>query len=168
LTLARPGVSIAQVVWSPDASCFVTNEDGRFARLWATDTGRPLGEVEHQPTMTYLTFSDDGRFLAVGGVGGGLRVWDRTENRQCMAVTGHSSRVFGLAYSADGRRLASTGSDCTMKLWDTQTGHEVLTLRTQLHEHSPLAFSPDGADLVSVNMNHELQISSTRGVRRGP
>ncbi|HUQ69453.1 MAG TPA: WD40 repeat domain-containing protein, partial [Planctomycetaceae bacterium] len=168
LSLPRPGRLIYQVVWSPDARIFVTNEDRRHARLWTTDTGQPLGELEYQPSLTCIAFNDNGRFLAVGGVGGGVRVWDVTANRETMSATGHSSRVYGLALSPDGRRLASAASDCTAKLWDTHTGHEVLALRTQLHEHSPLAYSPDGADLVSANMDNQLQIWSARSVVRAP
>src|SRR5262249_51717990 len=140
LTLPRPSTSITQVLWSPDARRFVTLEDRRYARLWATDTGRLQGELEHQPSVTCITFNDDGRFLAMGGVRGKMSVWDLTTNRKTMSVTGHSSNLYGLALSPDGRRLASAASDCTVKLWDTQTGDEVLTLRTQLHEHSRLAF----------------------------
>jgi WD40 repeat protein len=162
LALPRPGSRVYHVVWSPDAACMATNEDRKYARLWAADTGRPLGEVEYQPSLTNMAFSADGGLLAVGGLGGGVRVWDLKANQERMAVTGHSSRVYALAFSPDGRRLASSAADCTAKLWDTQTGDEVLTLRTQLHEHSPLAFSPDGTDLVSVTMDNQLQIWSTR------
>jgi WD40 repeat protein/serine/threonine protein kinase len=168
LALPRPGTRITQVVWSPDARCFLTLEDRRYARLWATETGRFLGELEHQPSVTCITFSDDGGLLAVGGVAGRMRVWDLAANRETMVVGGHPSNLYGLALSPDGRRLASAASDCTVKLWDAQSGHEVLTLRTQLHEHSRLAFSPDGADLVSVSKDNQLQIWSTRSVRGSP
>jgi WD40 repeat protein len=168
LRLPQPERSNMQVVWSADARLFVTVEDYRHARVWDTDTGRLRGEFEHQPAARHVTLSADGRFLALGGIGGQISVWDLTTNRQTMNVPGHASNVQGLALSPDGRRLASTGSDCTAKLWDTQSGHEVLTLRTQLHERSPLAFSPDGADLVSVTSDNQLQVWSTRSVHRRP
>lgn len=168
LTLPRPLTSVTHLVWSPDARRFVTLEDRKHARLWATDTGQLQGELEHEPQATCITFSADGKFLALGGVGGKMSVWDLTTNRQTMSVKGHSSNLFGLALSPDGRRLASAASDFTVKLWDTQAGHEVLALRTQLHEHSPLAFSPDGEDLASVNMDNQLQHWSARHFRWPP
>jgi WD40 repeat protein len=168
LTLPRPDKAVPSVVWGPDARSFVTLEDKRFARVWDAATGRLRCELEHETSVWHIAFSADGRFLALGGIAGALRVWDLTTNRQTMAVAGHGSNVQGLALSPDGQRLAAASSDCTTRLWDTRTGHEVLTLRTQLHEHSPLAFSPDGADLVSVNLDNRLQIWSTRGEPSSP
>jgi WD40 repeat protein len=168
LTLPRPAHPVTQVVWSPDGQRLVTLEGRRHARLWDTDTGQLRGEFEHQPAVRYVTFSADGRFLALGGIAGRISVWDLTTNRRTMAVTGRSSNLQGLALSPDGRRLASAAEDCSAKLWDTQTEHEVLTLRTHLHERSPLAFSPDGADLVSVTADNHLQIWSTSSARRLP
>jgi WD40 repeat protein len=162
LKLPRPGIAIGQVIWSPDGRRFVTIEDRNHARLWDSNTGRLYGEFEHPRTVMYVAFSGDSHFLALGGIGGWLSVWDLTTKRRTMQVKGHPSNIYGLALSPDGRRLASAASDCTAKLWDTQSEHEVLTLRTQLHEHSRLTFSPDGADLVSVNIDHQLQIWSAR------
>jgi WD40 repeat protein len=161
-----PARAIQQVVFSPDARRFVSLEDWRTARLWDADTGRELAAMQHQPNIRRVTFSGDGRFLAVGGIDGWLSVWDLTTNRQTMRVRGHSGNLHGLALSPDGQRIASCATDCTAKLWNTQSGHEVLTLRTQLHETSLLAFSPDGMDIVSVNLDNRLQIWTARKGKR--
>ncbi len=165
LVLPRPANTVGQVIFSPDTRRFVTLEDRNLLRMWDTHTGRLDGEFEHPHTVRHVALSGDGHFLAVGGVGGWISVWDLTTKQPTMALKGHASNLYGFALSPDGRRLASAASDCTAKLWDTHTGHEVLTLRTQLHEHSRLAFSPDGADLVSVNSENYLQIWSTRAPR---
>jgi len=166
LAIPMPNNFIAQVAWSPGARRLVTVEDKKYVRVWDAQTGQLLYKLEHQISVSHVACSADGRFIAVGGVGGKMDVWDLTTKSKTMSKTGHASNLYGLALSPDGRRLASAASDCTIRLWDTQTGDEVLTLRGQLHEHSPLAFSPDGADLASTNMNYQIQIWSTRDSAR--
>jgi WD40 repeat protein len=162
LKLQRPARAVQQVVFSSDATRFASLEGWTIAKIWETATGRELGKIEHRPNVRRVTFSGDGRFLALGGIEGWLSVWDLSANRQTMRVGGHAGNVHGLALSPDGQRVASCGTDCTGKIWNGQSGHEVLTLRTQLHESSLLAFSPDGMDIASVDVDNRLQIWTAR------
>jgi WD40 repeat protein len=166
-TLPLLSKSVARVAWSPRAERLVVVGDSTL-EVWDVPAGQRHIEAKHQLGVTCVAFSEDGRFLAMGGAAGKISVWNLIEKRETMSVTGHSSNLHGLVLSPDGRRLASSAADCTVKLWDTQTRHEVLTLRTQLHEHSPLAFSPDGADLAGVTGDNQLQIWSTRNPGQPP
>ena len=157
LSLSPPGAAIKQILWSPDVRSFLTVDAADALCLWHTGTGALRANLGTQPAKC-ITFSHNGRSLALGDARGDLRVWDLLTNRQVMAVTGVPGGVYGLALSPDGSRLASAGSDCTARLWDTATGEEVLTLRTDLHFRSPLAFSPGGQDIVSVNVDQQLQV----------
>lgn len=66
----------------------------------------------------------DGRWLAVGGRGGIVTVWDmRDESTRTLA--GHQGDVNSVAFSADGTQIVTGGADGTVRLWDVTTGEPV-------------------------------------------
>ncbi len=68
----------------------------------------PLRAVAYSPT---------GAFVATGGDGGRVRVWDPRTGRTWVTLTGHEGAVSGLDFSPDGAVLATSGADGTVRLW---------------------------------------------------
>jgi hypothetical protein len=75
------------------------------------DFGGPAGSVG-------LTFSPDGRALAVRGAERSVRVWDVTAGKEIGQLKGHGGRVETVAFAPDGKALASGATDTTILLWD--------------------------------------------------
>lgn len=76
--------------------------------LWTLATDSPITE---------LALSVDGRWLASGGKGGAVTLWDVTTGRAQATLTGSFGDVRTLAFSPSADRLYGTGHDSTIKVW---------------------------------------------------
>jgi WD40 repeat protein len=84
-----------------------------------TATGKLFHQMSVDEELEFLglTFSPDGKRLAVGGFGT-IRVWEVGTEKASWQFNGHRGQVTGLAFSPDGKRLASAGEDSTVLVWD--------------------------------------------------
>jgi WD40 repeat protein len=142
---------------------------------WYCLYGLCHGENRVLPQSALLvTFSPDGRILALAGDDQIIRLCDAGTGRELAALHGHKVRIRGLAFSPDGKRLASGGwtelGEGTeykelpgeLKLWDVTTGQECVTFRSVANRTLPgsqglvfphvtaLAFSPDGREIATA------------------
>lgn len=99
-----------------------------------------------------VTYSADGRYLAVGGEKGELYILEHSDNtwRLMHTLEGLSVKIWALAFSADGKLMASGGQDGRVHLWDVATGAPVGEPRaSHTTSLSALAFSDNGRWLAS-------------------
>ncbi|KAG6552195.1 hypothetical protein Mapa_006043 [Marchantia paleacea] len=85
-----------------------------------------------------LAISSDGRYLAAGGLGRSIQLWDTRTRKHIMAFPGHKGAISSLAFRQGTQQLMSGSYDRTIKLWsvadrsyiDTLYGHqsEVLSI----------------------------------------
>ena len=148
ITFNSNGQTLASGSWSDPS-----------VHLWDLKSKEKVGglPLSDQRGITALTYSPDGKILAVGYTRGDIALWD-TETQTKTALMDTTSRViWTLAFSPDGQMLASGGfEDSTISLWDVQTqallggfdGH-TREARVTHHAVSSIAFSPDGKTLAS-------------------
>ncbi|HSR99178.1 MAG TPA: WD40 repeat domain-containing protein, partial [Kofleriaceae bacterium] len=105
-------------------------------------SGALVAAVDTQQSIRRMTFSGDGRRLAVAG-GSDAQVWDIEHRQRLAALRGHASSVTSVAFSPDGLRLASSSKDGTCRLWDASTG-QPLALIPSIEAIEWVAFSRDG------------------------
>ncbi|MER7207241.1 hypothetical protein ABT340_09195 [Streptosporangium sp. NPDC000239] len=119
-TATVPGVS-GEIALAPDGRLLVTS-GGQVTDL-VSDRAVVRANGFHPASV--LTFSADGRFLAVGDQTGQTTLWDGTVRRQLgtliPASPYASDWVSSLAFSADGSVLAAGMANGTVQLWDTAT-----------------------------------------------
>jgi WD40 repeat protein len=134
---------------SPDDSLLAVS-DGTQVYLHDTADGQLRQALPpSRDPIHCLSFSPDGRLLALGGEGREITVWDLPAGRERASLIGHGDRVSSLAFTPDGRTLASASWDKTVRLWHVSTGQELAILDGHNGGVHAVAFSPDGKTLVS-------------------
>ena len=112
----------------------------------------------HHDQLYTVVFSQDGRTLASGGLGGNVRVWDLSRGT-ARVLTGHTAAVRHLAFGPRGR-LASASWDGTIRLWDL-AGGEARVLRGHTGRVRRVTFSPRGERLASVGADRAVRLWDT-------
>ena len=105
-----------------------------------------------------VTYSPNGKMLAVGTVDGQIRLWRTTDNQPLLTLAGHTKWLFSVAFSPDGRILASGGFDQTVRLWDVHTGQCLRTLSGHTNSVQSVTFSPDGQTLASGSADGTVRL----------
>jgi WD40 repeat protein len=87
---------------------------------------RPIAFLWHgklDDFNTSLTWSPDGKRLAIGSVSGQVAIYDAAEGRALhLFEQAHTDGCDALAWRPDGGALATAGRDGTWKLWDVADG----------------------------------------------
>jgi WD40 repeat protein len=118
----------------------------------------------HEGNVFGLSYSPDGKILASGGRGDGVRLWDVASGEELAFLETDADTGMNLpVFSPDGKLLAAGGNygDYNVYLWDLATH----TIRATLSAHQDWTFtdfSPDGKLLVSSGVDME----TTGGVVR--
>jgi WD40 repeat protein/serine/threonine protein kinase len=97
-----------------------------------------------------LAVSPNGRWLAVGGMDGIIRLRDVKTWTEPPPIQAHDSCVKALAFSPDSSRLASgSWNEGLVKVWSIPAGEQIKSL-PHGEGTASIAFSPDGHRLVSA------------------
>jgi WD40 repeat protein len=104
---------------APDGRALACSEWERIS-VWELGSARPRWQMDRPTSSDYVTslsFSPDGRWLAVGR---GLRIElrDALTGQVVHVFDGHARNVLSLGFSPDGKRLVSSSYDTTMLVWD--------------------------------------------------
>jgi WD40 repeat protein len=105
-----------------------------------------------------LALSPDGRWLALTGADGTLRLHatDRPDPPTALGSSRHP--ILALAFSPDGRSLAGASRDHTATIWDLDRRQARLTLRGHKEKVTGVAFSPDGDLIATTSDDHTTRI----------
>jgi len=150
--------SVPALAFSPDGKLLACASEGQWfghemmcakggeVQLWDVAAARRrqvLGKSRTQKLA--LTWSPDGKVLAVGSSDNAVRLWDLSTGQPQRKVLRHKE-LRTIAFSADGRTLASGGED-GVRLWDVQTMKLRGTLRAD--EITSVVFAPAGGQLAA-------------------
>jgi WD40 repeat protein len=169
----------ARTVRSADGRYFATlGFRDQTARLWDAATGKVLLVIRdrHEKEQLGLAVDPTGRFLATGGQGGTVRIWDATpavdgkERSDPVAELRDTHTegqiIHALAFSPDGQILASAGARGRIDLWDPH--NRKLLRKCQGHERPVLgiAFHPKGHELASASFDQTVRIWNVHSGRQ--
>lgn len=120
----------------PDGYLYSISSDHTL-RKWDTFTGLEMTRMRLTPTErpTRADFPEDSAWcvlpnglLALGYVGGAIRLWDLAKGQQEACLLGHSEFVQSICALSRNRLLSSSYEDRTVRLWDLEVGAEMCRL----------------------------------------
>jgi WD40 repeat protein len=161
----RHGVTVLGARFSRDGRTAAVQEpypghpDGKL-RLIDIGTGRvgvesPWGDLW---AGCYFDFTPDRDALLAVGKDAQARLWDFSQWRAPISLSGHAKEVWGLAFSPNGRTLVSSSDDATLKLWEVASGLERATLKGHIGLVAAVAYSPDGSLLASAGWDKTIRL----------
>ena len=118
----------------------------------------------HADLVRAVTFSPDGKWLAVAGGPSGrfgeIKIWDvgPAKPKLVSTIHGHTDTILAIAFSPDGSAIASASYDKLVKLWEVSTGKQIKSLKEHSDAVYALAFMPDGKRLVSAAGDRTLKV----------
>jgi len=186
-TLKGHSAAVFSVSFSRDGQRIITSSDDQTARLWDAASGEELRVFKgHGSRIGSAALSPDGQRIVTGG--GAVRfapegiffnptagddqavkVWDATDTREVLTLSGHEKDVVSVDVSADGRFVASGSFDGTARVWDIRTGQEVSRMTGHEAAVRGVAFFPDGKRIVTGGFDGTARIwdiASRREIHR--
>lgn len=141
--------------------------DGKTGRIFSGgdgievfdgDTGtNMLGAIGHRGPVRAVTFANGGKFVASGGDGDALHVWEARTGHELQTLKGHVG-ILAVAASADGGRVAVGARSHAVHVWDLLQGAE----RARLAGHDGLVtavtFSPSGKRVASGGTDAAVRV----------
>jgi WD40 repeat protein len=110
---------IRAVALSPDGQMALTAGEDYTARLWSTETGKPLTDpLVHQLAVNRVAFSPDGHIALTGSDDGTARLWEVPTGKRLGVPLVHQAPVRVVAYSPDGKSILTGCDDGQARLWD--------------------------------------------------
>lgn len=93
-------------------------------QIWNTKTYTLTRSIKTTSDVVFgVSWSPDGKRIAVGCADKMVRVFEVTDGRESMKCDNHIDWVFATTWSHDGTKLVSAGRDRSLKLIDVASGH---------------------------------------------
>jgi hypothetical protein len=167
---------VAALAYHPGGQILASGGRGTVY-FFDTATGDLLGKLDGlHPRVTALTFSRDGKQLAVASSAMGesheVRLYEINQgvgtplSPNGVIANTHADVILDLAFNPDGKILASCGYDRLIKLWDVAAKKELQALKDHSDSVYGIAFSPDGKLLASAAADRAVKVWEVATGRR--
>ncbi|MEA5467874.1 protein kinase domain-containing protein [Spirulina sp. 06S082] len=142
---------INAIALSASGEWVATAGNDKSVQLWHPRTGDILVTCQNDSlgSAVALDLSPDGRYLLIGGDGGGVQIWDLSSGQCKSRFSGNQSIPLSVSFSPDGGYAIAGCANGELLLWEV--GTQRLLRRWQGHQ-TPIpavGFSPDGRYLFS-------------------
>jgi Tol biopolymer transport system component len=148
------------VVFSPDGRKLATAGADRIVRVFETETGKLLTQIEdHADWIFDIAFSPDGKKLATASRDKTSKVFDVEKKESLVTFTGHGAPVYTVAFTPDGKAVASGGEDSMIRTW-TIDGEAKQVRQTGGFGGTvfKLRYSPDGKVLAACGADKTVRL----------
>jgi eukaryotic-like serine/threonine-protein kinase len=96
------------VAFNPNGRVMLTGSLDCAARLWNTETGKPVGpRLQHASGITAAAFSHDGKQVLTGSYDGTARLWESASSKPISLPLAHGGKITAVAFSPDDRLVAN-------------------------------------------------------------
>jgi WD40 repeat protein len=162
--LAENQDAVFAVAFSPDGRRLATAGADRTIRVYETETGKLLLQIEdHADWIFDIAFSPDGNRLASASRDKTSKVFDVAKKESLVTFTGHGQPVYTVAFNPDGKTAASGGEDNEIRLWTTDgEAKQVRQISGFGGTVFKLRYSPDGNVLAACSGDKTVRLISAR------
>ena len=91
-----------------------------------------------------------------------IRLWNSSDPRVSVELSGHTDWVTGLSFSPDDRMLVSCSDDQTVRFWDVDTRSELEALRITDVAVTGVAFAPHGASVAFGSRDGNVRLRALK------
>ena len=120
-------------------------------RIIDLQTGKTLSQARQPGGIELVNFSNDGVFVATGGLAGSVLIWSSATGQLLTNMPAHVGRIKDFYFLSDSNRFVTLGEDGALKIWNAQTG-ALLSIAQADHGFIANALlSPDGKQLVTFS-----------------
>ncbi len=120
----------------------------------------------HTASMSGLSLSGDGKWLATCDEGRELKLWNLETLQPHAVMPDHQGSISALEFSADCRSLLSSSHDGTVKVWSVASGQLLMDLHRGSEGVNHMALSPDGTRLAVVEGRERIRLYHMGGYGR--
>jgi WD40 repeat protein len=149
--------AIAAIAFSPDGGKLATGSLDKTVKIWDTETGHELATLAPFPDdITHVTFSRDGKLLAVSS-GGKSGIWN-VATKSLVLNLPTDSVVNGISFNAAGTQAVTGDEGGHVLLWELKAGVNARTLGLHADQVNTVMFSPDGTLIASGSSDALVKI----------
>ena len=141
---------VVAVDLSADGSKVALGDWTGLVSVWATATGALLHEHKLPKYAGILTFSPDGRKLAIAPQGDAVHILDAETGAPISTLGSPVGGTMTLAFSRDGRWVVTGDGDTVVRIHDATTGKAAASNRECRRVPLTVAFSADSATVFAA------------------
>jgi WD40 repeat protein len=149
-TLRGHSDRVVALAFSADRSLLASGSWDGTAKVWDIAAGRDLKTLGVRGSVSAVSLSDDGGWLAVGATDKSVHLLDLRGNSGTRELKGHKRSVQALAFSPNSKSLASAAPDERILVWAVGADADPRQLPSPPHGATTLAYSPNGRLLASA------------------
>jgi WD40 repeat protein len=150
---------VYQVTCSRDGKHVATASNDGTARVWDTETGKPLFELQgSRQGVSTVFFSPYGNLIATSDYDYAARLWNAATGQFLHELKGHKKPLTMIAFSPDGRFVVTASQDSTARIWDAGTGQLLSTLEGHIEALNSAFFGPRSDRVITSSADHSARI----------
>ena len=149
------------VAFSPDNRLLAVGTEHGGVQVLDAAAGRTLRSLpldgQQRAVVGAVSFSPDGKWLAAGGMGRVVRLWDVGTWQPGLELLSLEKGAVSIAFAPRQPWVAVGFADGWVRLYHRADGRELAQIRVTSREVRVVGFSPDGGTLAATGVMHRVK-----------